>query len=177
MSHLSLLFLHSIFLPNSPVLKEKFGYLARDWRVHPDDRSSGQLEAHFSKRNVGGGFFCLDVSLFDAQCSFSFHQGSKRGKKRKVARQEPPRAASPIPELFDLAQPVLGEEIMTNSDRQQEALRAATELARGADDEQLAVGEISADDVRRALQDHYRASRKQLAEMLREARGLKRDRN
>ena len=61
---------------------------------------------------------------------------------------------------------------MTNADAQLEVLRAAIELVRGAlDDEQLAVGEIAADDVRRGVvQDHYRATRKQLAEMLREAR-------
>ena len=61
---------------------------------------------------------------------------------------------------------------MTNADAQLEALRPAIELARGAlADEQLAVGEIAADDVRRGVvQDPFRASRKQLAERLREAR-------
>ena len=50
------------------------------------------------KMNVGGGFICFDVSLLNAQCPSSFHEGSKRGKKRKAGRQEKPRAAAPIPE-------------------------------------------------------------------------------
>ena len=122
--------------------------------------------------NVHGGFFCFDVSLLSTQRPSSLHLGSERGKKRKAARQKKPPAAAAIREPFGLDLPILGQDIMTNADAQLEALRAAIELVRGTlDDEQLAVGEIATDHVRTGVvQDQYRASRKQFAEMFREVR-------